>query len=150
MQDDPEEESTETRFRRVQEELRAMELPNVPDEQVDARVRNMDPRGATALPEVPDVELFERRTRKAQGTHRLAKSQEAERLASDGRANKGLGVGLAIAYTLLGLPMAGLGIGFLLDRMLGATIWKGIGTVVGAAGGIAFAVMMLNRENSRP
>ena len=149
MAENPDDESTETRFRRVQEELRAMEIPEIPDEAIDARVQGMRERGPTELPEVPDMATFESRTRKAQGTHRVAKAQEENRLASDAKANKGLGVGLAIAYTLLGLPMVGLGVGYLLDRALGATAWKGVGTLVGAVAGIAFAVLMLNRENSR-
>ena len=149
MTEEPEDESTEARFRRVQEELRAMELPEIPDERLDERVRSIREQGPTSLPEVPDMATFESRTRKAQGTHRVAKAQEETRLASDAKANKGLGVGLAIAYTLLGLPMVGLGVGYLLDRALGATLWKGVGTLVGAVAGIAFAVVVLNRENSR-
>ena len=149
MPEEPEDESTEARFRRVQEELRGMELPEIPDEGIDERVRAMGGRGPTSLPDVPDTATFESRTRKAQGTHLAAKAEERSRLASDAKANKGLGIGLAIAYALLGLPMVGLGVGYLLDRALDATAWKGVGTLVGAVAGIAFAVLMLNRENSR-
>lgn len=126
-----------------------MELPEMPDEAVDERLREMQAKGPLDLPDVPNVDALERRTTQARTSHNVAKAQEASRLASDSKASKGLGVGLAIAYTLLGLPMAGLGIGFLVDHLTGSNGWKGIGTVVGAVAGIAFAVMMLNRENSR-
>ena len=149
MPDEPEDETTEARFRRVREELRAMELPHVSDEEIDARLGDSEKRARPSVPDLPDVDDLELRTRRARLSHDRAKGEEGGRLADDAKASKGLGIGLSIAYTLLGLPMVGLGVGFLLDRLLGTTAWKGIGTVAGAVGGIAFAVMILNRENSR-
>ncbi len=148
-----EEESTEARFRRVQDELRALELPEISDEEVNARLNAIKGQGRASLPDVPlgDSRLreLEARTTKARGTHHQAKGGEPSARASDQKAAKGLGVGLAIAYAFLGLSMAGLGIGYLIDQATGSSAWKGLGTVVGAIGGIVFAIVLSNRESSR-
>lgn len=153
MTEEPEEdESTEARFRRVQEELRAMELPEMPDEEVEARLADIQGRGRPSLPDVPLVEDglkdLESRTAKARGVHRSTKIAEQSRIEQDGRASKGLGVGLAIAYALIGLPLVGLGLGFLLHQALGGP-WIPIGVVAGFVGGIVFALFLSGRESGR-
>ncbi len=153
MAEEPEEdESTEARFRRVQEELRAMELPDMPDDEVDARLEEIKGRGRMSMPEVPlgeeALKELERRTTQARVTHTKAQGDVANRRASDAKAAKGLGIGLAIAYGLIGLPILGLGIGFLLQKAIGGP-WVAIGVTVGFVGGIAFAMYVNARESDR-
>ncbi len=153
MADEPEDESTEERFRRVQEELRALELPNMPDDEVEARVARIKERTPTGLPDVPtdlDARLgkFESRAAAAKVVHDKAKGTEYSRIASDGKATRGLGVGLAIAYALIGLPLVGALLGFLLSRVVGGP-WVAIGAVLGFIGGIAFTVYLSAREGNR-
>ena len=78
------------------------------------------------------------------------RAQEAKKNASIAEDAKGLGVGMTVAYTIIGLPLAGAGIGWLLDREAGGRVFITFGTLLGAALGIAMAVFILNRENNGP
>jgi F0F1-type ATP synthase assembly protein I len=91
---------------------------------------------------------LESRTAKARGVHRQTQAEAAGRTERDGKAAKGLGVGLAIAYALIGLPLVGAGVGYLLSRALGGP-WVAIGAVGGFVGGIGFALFVNGRESSR-
>lgn len=78
---------------------------------------------------------------------RDAKLQEkARQVKSDRDVNRGLGVGMSVAYTILGVPMFGIGVGYLVDRSLGTDFWKGVGALVGATVGVAMALYILNRS----
>jgi len=63
-------------------------------------------------------------------------------------AARGLGVGLSIAYTILGVPLVGLAIGWALDSHYQSNVFKGLGTVSGAVLGIILAFWMMNRQNN--
>lgn len=82
---------------------------------------------------------------KARESVRVATKDEMRR--SDAESARGLGVGLSIAYTILGTPLLGLGIGWVLDNRYQSTVFKGIGTVSGAVLGIILAFWMMNRKN---
>ena len=59
-----------------------------------------------------------------------------------------LGIGLSIAYAILGLPLVGAGIGWLIDRATGVQgVWVGPLVLVGAAAGVAMAVVLLGKSN---
>ncbi|HSI73509.1 MAG TPA: hypothetical protein VK934_10055 [Fimbriimonas sp.] len=61
---------------------------------------------------------------------------------------RGLGVGLTVAYTIIGMPLVGAGLGWLLDRAFGTQIFVGIGVVALGAFGMVFAIVVLSRNNS--
>ena len=147
MADEPqEEESTEARFRRVQEELRAMELPDMPDEAVDAHLEEMKSRSFGDLPSVDaQFDAIEKRASAARLTHAKAKNEEPSRIASDRRASRGLGIGMAMAYTMIGLPLLGAIIGFLINKVAPGP-WVPAGVVVGFIAGVVFALYLSNRE----
>lgn len=146
MNEEPEDESTEARFRRVQEELRAMQLPDMPDDEVDARLADIQSRPMGELPGFEDhLDSLESRAIKARGVHNRAKNAEPSKIDSDRRASKGLGIGLAMAYTMIGLPLLGIVLGFLLNRVVPGP-WIAVGVVGGFVAGIAFALFLGNRE----
>jgi F0F1-type ATP synthase assembly protein I len=60
---------------------------------------------------------------------------------------RGLGVGLSIAYAIIGLPLLGAGLGYLADRATDSNVWSGLGAVAGAVVGIVHAILMLNKHN---
>ena len=145
-QEPEEEESTEARFRRVQEELRSMELPEVPDEEIEAKLETMKGGLGADLPHFDDpLTSLEARAGKARGVHRRAMNAEPSRIDGDRRASKGLGVGLASAYTMIGLPLVGAILGFLLNKAVPGP-WVPLGVVVGFVAGVAFALFLGNRE----
>ena len=147
--EEPEDESTEARFRRVQEELRAMELPDMPDDEVDARLAEISSRPVGDLPQFADpLDALERRAAQGRALHSKAMNADSRKLDSDRRATKGLGVGMAMAYTMLGLPLLGLGLGYLLNRVFPGP-WIALGVVAGFVAGVAFALALGNREKDR-
>jgi F0F1-type ATP synthase assembly protein I len=149
MTEEPEDESTEARFRRVQEELRAMELPEIPDEEVDAKLQDLKSRSFDELPSV-DAQFadLEKRASAARVTHNKAKNSEPSRIEGDRRASRGLGIGMAMAYTMLGLPLLGIVLGFLLNKVLPGP-WIAVGVLVGFIAGVAFAIFLSNRERNK-
>lgn len=96
-----------------------------------------------------DVRLrdLETRAEKARQDREEQVRQEERRRNTERDSAQGLGIGLSIAYTILGLPLLGAGIGWLVDRQLDATFWMGMGAFIGAAAGIFMAILMLNRQN---
>jgi F0F1-type ATP synthase assembly protein I len=166
-------------FKKVNDELRAMELPDVPtEEDIEARLRRAleDPEGlrltsdeeieamAAAMHErlaeagragVSDEDEFDRRLRdleqrmaSRQRDYVASKSEQDRVREADRQSAKGLGVGLAVAYAIVGTPMLGAGIGWLIDNRVGSDAWVGILTLCGAALGVAFAILILNRPGT--
>jgi F0F1-type ATP synthase assembly protein I len=147
MAEEPEEEeSTEAGFRRVQEELRAMELPEMPDDEVEARLEAIRDRPSGEIPDFEDsLTRLESRSAKARVVHNKAKNTEVGKADSNRKSSRGLGIGLAMAYTMLGLPLVGALLGFLLNRVFPGP-WIMVGVVGGFCAGIGFALFLGNRE----
>ena len=66
--------------------------------------------------------------------NRLKEAQEQKRVQAerqtrvDAEANKGLGLGFAVAYTIIGVPLLGALVGYLIDRSRGTNLWTGLCT----------------------
>ncbi|MBL8064904.1 MAG: AtpZ/AtpI family protein [Chthonomonadaceae bacterium] len=54
---------------------------------------------------------------------------------------RNLGLGLQIAYAILGVPIVFFGVGWLIDRQVGGTLWQGLLTIFGAAIAVWYAVI---------
>ena len=91
--------------------------------------------------------LHERADQAKDRQHGVAQAKEREqRMAAV--STRGLGVGLSIAYTITGLPLLGVLIGWLVDRSQGTTSGKGIGVMIGVAVALAMAFMMMKRSDN--
>ena len=97
----------------------------------------------TDLPEPPDDAEFAHRVREITGKASIEevraealKTAKSEDMTS---VYKGTATGLQLAYALLGMPLAGLAIGYLLDGADGTT-WKGILSLAGAVIGIGYVI----------
>ena len=77
------------------------------------------------------------------------KSKEEKMTVSDAADSRGLGIGLSIAYTFIGMPLFGALAGWLLDRALGTTFLLGALTVIGMALGVFYMIKVMNRSNSQ-
>ena len=106
------------------------------------------------LPQELDQEFHERMRlvqEKAAGMKTIrdnAIKEESRKNKSEQESARGLGIGLHVAYALIGLPLMGAAVGWFLDSRLGVEMWKGIGVVAGLAIAIAYTVMMMNRNSS--
>ena len=75
------------------------------------------------------------------------KAQEAKTIKSTQEDSKGLGLGLTIAYAILGVPLFGGLLGFGLTKWTGNGIWTVICGLLGMVGGIGFAAFLISRQN---
>ena len=64
-------------------------------------------------------------------------------------ANDGLGMGMTLMYTVLGLPLLGGIIGMFLDKATGGNAWIVIFGMGGMVLGIGCAVFLLYRKNGK-
>ena len=86
------------------------------------------------------------RGKEAKERYEAKKTKAAAEQKSSGEAAKGLGVGLTIAYGILGTPLVGFGIGYLIDMAVGGKVWQSWLTILGAFAGMVFAVVTLQRQ----
>jgi F0F1-type ATP synthase assembly protein I len=94
------------------------------------------------------VSELEGKVKVARARHASEAEKNSKIIEDSGQSYRGLGVGLSIAYAIIGLPLVGYGIGYLLD-MGKPPLWQGLFTVAGAAGGVWFAVFQMNRTNPK-
>lgn len=114
---------------------------------------------AEAPMEIPDAPGFD-----AEFEHRLAKVEARAERVQGVRADKareerrqkqvhaesvrGLGVGVSVAYTIIGLPLAGAAIGWFFDQGSETGTWKSVGVLVGAVLGVVLSIFIMNRSNA--
>jgi len=110
-------------------------------EKAEVRLPEDDPEFADRFNKLNErVENY--RTKKDTEAH-----QEGKRLKSEQESSRGMGMGLSIAYTIIGLPVVMALIGWLIDQKLQTTFWKGSLGFLGMVIGVFYAVMALNKTN---
>jgi F0F1-type ATP synthase assembly protein I len=82
-------------------------------------------------------------------TRAAIKTQTARQQASDGKATAGMGIGLSIAYTIIGCPITGYVIGYLLDNRAGTTSMRTNGAFIGIVIGMGVAVFLIQRSSKQ-
>lgn len=112
------------------------ELPEDKDfDELEAKATELRERaastGPTRMPEVPEWNY--KRPRNAATN-------------DDPNNYKGLGIGISVAYMMLGSLVVGLGIGWLLDKAFNQTIFLAIFGLIGALFGIATTFILINRS----
>ncbi len=140
---------------------------NVDEDELDRRIRELgidgDSDGADTLSEQVQaareknarlddefagrLNALEERARQQKLLRDNQKREENRKMESSRQSARGLGVGLSIAYTLIGLPLIGVAIGWFLDSRTGGTAYKGIGAVAGTVLGIVMTVLLLSRAD---
>lgn len=65
----------------------------------------------------------------------------------DRDAARGLGIGMMVAYLIIGVPLIGALVGYFIDRATNGANAMAIGVVVGAVLGVAMAISVMNRAN---
>jgi len=124
--------------------IRELGLEESPSEQARAEGDKIDDEFESRLKALEDKAQAHRQVRNNQ-------KREAERKqTSDRESARGLGVGLSIAYTIIGMPIVGLIIGWILDRGTESQTYKGLGVVVGMVLGIAAGLAILAKSNRQP
>ena len=136
----PSDDDIAARLRRVREELDQMELPDLPEDAIP-----QVPPG----PKAPDFDeqfrALDEKVSRVRDQWDTNKKTEAKKLASSAETNRGLGIGMSVAYTIIGLPLVGFGIGVAADQATGSTIWRGVGGFLGSVIGVVGAIILLNK-----
>lgn len=130
MTDEPRDPTPEADDNIAMQMARAREKLEAIEDNFEGRLKDLEDRSADAR------DRFEKK-----------KKIEDQRIRSEGEAARGAGVGLSVAYTILGLPLFGFGVGYLVDRFaIGkGTQWQSILGLIGAFVGVGMAVWMLQR-----
>lgn len=92
------------------------------------------------------VEEFNQKATSAKNRYEKHQKIVKKEREDQGDVARGTGVGLTAAYAIVGLPLAGAGIGWLIDRPTGGNIAQGVGVLIGAVVGVAFALHVVNRH----
>lgn len=140
----PSEESIQERFGRIRDQLQAeaISLSEIPSE-----------LSGPLIPPLPDndklAELDRKvddlRTRASESKRRLevATKKDERTLKSEQEAARGLGFGLQVAYTIIGMPLMGAAIGYGIDSAMNTTVWKGYVSVIFMAIGVGWSIYIL-------
>jgi len=79
-------------------------------------------------------------------TQRQKVEKETQMASAD--TGRSLGVGLTVAYGIIGTPIVGYGVGWLIDSRMGqSNMWSSWLALAGAFGGVIFAVIILQKNN---
>jgi F0F1-type ATP synthase assembly protein I len=144
----PSDDEIADRLRRVREELSQMEgLPELPEDRIP------EFRPAPTLPEAPDFDDrlrdLEARAQASKDRREAKAATERRQIARDAESNRGLGMGMTVAYTIIGVPLFAIAIGWVLDQRMGTNIYRGMGALIGSIVGIIGAIVLLNRHQQR-
>lgn len=131
-------------------------MPEEPESPTDAE-RAIEERVRQAQGEIAEIDdefherlrALEQRAEDAHGGYQKKEAEKQRAQRSDGESSRGLGVGLSVAYTILGMPMVGAGIGWFVDKQTGLKVFLGLGTVGGAVLGVVFALVILSRHQDK-
>ena len=103
-----------------------------------------------AEPEEPEqaaqLAAIEQRAKLAKETLRrhTAEGQVGGFVGPEG--GRSLGKGLQIAYAIIGVPIVGFGVGWLIDKQVGGNLWQGLMTILGATIAVIYAVRSASRD----
>lgn len=92
---------------------------------------------------------IESRSRIAQRRVEKDQTERSGIVSTDQESYRSLGIGLTIAYALIGMPVLCFGIGYGVDYLTGGNWGKALGTLLGAVAGLWYAIMILNRTSQR-
>ena len=126
----PELEDVDPKLESILEATRAEKLSDEEHDAFHAKLAEMETRAATV-----------------KRMHESTKAKDNSLSGSlDQKSSLGMGMGLMLAYTIIGAPMVGYGIGLLINKTTGTQGWHIWTTLIGGCIGIAWTVMVTTRN----
>ena len=143
----PDDEDIQRRFERIREELKGMDLPDLPSDEVE----QLQAKANLTAPGHEDIDDrlrdLQEKVKKTQSQYVNAVNKPSDKeIAESNRNSRGLAFGLTIAYLIMGMPLACAAIGWIIDWRLGTEMGKGIGCLIGATIGVIIAIRMINEN----
>ncbi|ARU44357.1 hypothetical protein CCB81_09445 [Armatimonadetes bacterium Uphvl-Ar2] len=127
-----------------------MDDPRSPEDAVkeaaDLARRRLESADAEMETRIKELEASARQARERHETNQT--QQQASVTVADPEIARGAGLGLVIAYAVIGLPLLGFLIGYFIDGRLNGPI-GGILGLVGALLGVAFAIYRVQTQAKR-
>lgn len=152
----PTDDEIRARFERVREELAATQTPVADEVELElhqAALTDRISKAAGAAVDAPDLDHLDRRLGELRDRALVARKSHQKTVGMDDEAAKksaivgrASGVGLMVAYMIIGFPLGFAAIGWFADRLTGLNIWVGTGTVVGFFIGIFVTLVIVNRR----
>jgi len=164
-------------FLKVQRELSEEELPDLsrvvpledrlraklediavtPSEDVEAMMEAMTSKVSHAAspddPTPPDFDArlraLEEKSTNVRRDREVAKFNKERKILSDSQSAAGLGVGMSVAYAILGAPLLGALIGYFLDKQFHSNLYTGALTLLGAIIGVLYAILTIKEKGNR-
>lgn len=159
---EPDEEELERRLRDLIGETEGfLGKDRYSDDELELKLKEFDNQLASAKEDAKEknqhfdadfdarFSALEERANKAKSLRQAKQHEKNRELGRDRESALGLGMGMTIAYTILGFPMLGAGIGYLLNRSQGSTGYIGPLTTLGAVVGLCSALFMMNRNQKK-
>jgi len=163
MPSDPHEPTEEELERRLQKLLGEAETAQSDEEldEIELKLRDITDKlegtSAASKDELEEIEdEFDKKLRELhQRVDSVKQTKERKEQAQlkiqkqEQSSARGAGIGLAIAYTIIGVPMLGVILGYALQEATGNKVWMSVCVLIGAVLGLAMAVVMMNRTNPK-
>ena len=152
----PSDEDIELRFQRIKDQLAVTHTSGGDEVELElhgaAMVEKVRHVAEIPLPHAEfseidaKVEELKRRAEQAKRNHAKDFSQDPKKVASSSKNARAGGLGLVVAYMIVGFPLAGAAIGILVDKTTHSQAWTGILTAIGFVVGLAVTVGMVNKN----
>lgn len=102
-------------------------------EQFDQRIRDLEHKVKTAQ----------------NGANQATSSSGSLSGSLDQKSSLSTGLGLSLAYTIIGAPLLGYAVGLGINKLTGTQGWQIWLTLIGSVIGIGWTMMVVNRNNDR-
>jgi F0F1-type ATP synthase assembly protein I len=158
MADNTTEAEFEQRMAALKEELREAQKMDDPFliANLEAQITTLDSGLAEFREQAAEIDRefhdrlnkLEARADAVKATKAAKQAVEIKQLKTSADEAKGLGIGLTMAYTLLGCPVAGYLIGLAVEKSGGPPYVKDWGAVIGIVVGFGAMLILIKRTNS--
>ncbi len=149
----PSDEEIEARFHKIRENL-STDLDDI-DLKLEKILSDTNVDDQKVAPE--EHEQYDQRIRDLE--HKVKTAQNAANTTTsssgslsgslDRKGSLSTGLGLSLAYTIIGTPLLGYAVGLGINKLTGTQGWQIWLTLIGSVIGIGWTMMVVNRNNDR-
>lgn len=147
----PSDDEIEARFNKIRDSLH----PDLED--VDFKLGEiLDNTSAEKIPDHEHDEYHQKMAELETRLHAAQQKKDAPEKAKaslsgslDQKSSLSTGLGLSLAYTIIGTPLLGYALGLGINKVTGTQGWQIWLTLIGSVIGIGWTVMVVNRNNDR-
>lgn len=125
------------------------ELPRPESSREPEPVEERDSATAMSQEMLDEMDAIAEQARSARKRHASAGDAKRRGAFAERKTSRSIGVGLTIAYVIVLMPLGGYFVGRMIDREVGGNAWSSWLTVIFATLGVAFAIGILSKHQSK-